>query len=196
MAGRIWLIAALRLQSGNSLKLSRDSGPIAAGSKFNPDDGGKTHLRKCGFWNICITAESAGASSYTHVLWFVLPAPFQSHMYLIMCIRNCFEQTQSKFRICRSVHLHTFKLINQRDAAINYRFIACRLSTAQHDFHLITVHVVTFTLLKTNSCTFQFMSSLMSSRPDNTQTGTPDTHTNGGHMATKKKKTKDEAGGS
>jgi hypothetical protein len=30
------------------------------------------------------------------------------------------------------VHLHTFKLINQPDAAINYRFIVCRLDTAQH----------------------------------------------------------------
>jgi hypothetical protein len=38
-----------------------------------------------------------------------------------------------KFRVCtRSVHLHTFKLINQPDAAINYRFIVCRLDTAQH----------------------------------------------------------------
>jgi ABC-type arginine/histidine transport system permease subunit len=36
------------------------------------------------------------------------------------------------FRICRSVHLHTFKWITQLDAAINYRFIACRLNTAQH----------------------------------------------------------------
>jgi hypothetical protein len=36
------------------------------------------------------------------------------------------------FRVRRSVHLHTFKLINQLDAAINYRFIACRLDTAQH----------------------------------------------------------------
>jgi hypothetical protein len=33
-----------------------------------------------------------------------------------------------------------------------------------------------------------------SSRPDNTQTGTPDTHTNRGHMATNPKKTNDEAG--
>jgi hypothetical protein len=33
------------------------------------------------------------------------------------------------FRVCRSVHLHTFKLINQPDAAItrNYRFIVGRL---------------------------------------------------------------------
>jgi len=30
------------------------------------------------------------------------------------------------------VHLHTFKLINQLDPAINYRFIVCRLDTAQH----------------------------------------------------------------
>ena len=36
------------------------------------------------------------------------------------------------FRVCRSVHLHTFKWINQLDAAINYRFIVCRLDTAQH----------------------------------------------------------------
>jgi len=36
------------------------------------------------------------------------------------------------FEVCRSVHLHTFKCINQLDAAINYRFIACRLNTAQH----------------------------------------------------------------
>jgi hypothetical protein len=35
-------------------------------------------------------------------------------------------------RVCRSVHLHTFKWINQLDAAINNRFIACRLNTAQH----------------------------------------------------------------
>ena len=41
-------------------------------------------------------------------------------------------QCQHKFRVCRSVHLHTFKWINQPDAAINYRFIACRLDTAQH----------------------------------------------------------------
>jgi hypothetical protein len=30
------------------------------------------------------------------------------------------------------VHLHTFKLINQLDAAINYRFLVCRLDTAEH----------------------------------------------------------------
>jgi hypothetical protein len=30
------------------------------------------------------------------------------------------------------VHLHTFKRINQLDAAINYGFIVCRLDTAQH----------------------------------------------------------------
>jgi len=36
------------------------------------------------------------------------------------------------FRVCRSVHLHTFKRINQLDAAINYRFIVCRLDTVQH----------------------------------------------------------------
>jgi len=37
-----------------------------------------------------------------------------------------------KFRVCRSVHLHKFKWSNQLDAAINYRFIVCRLDTAQH----------------------------------------------------------------
>ena len=37
-----------------------------------------------------------------------------------------------KFRVCGSVHLHTFKWINQPYAAINYRFNACRLNTAQH----------------------------------------------------------------
>jgi hypothetical protein len=36
------------------------------------------------------------------------------------------------FRICSSVRLHTFKRINHPDAAINYRFIACRLKTTQH----------------------------------------------------------------
>jgi len=30
------------------------------------------------------------------------------------------------------VHQKLFKLIKQLDAAINYRFIACRLDTAQH----------------------------------------------------------------
>jgi hypothetical protein len=36
---------------------------------------------------------------------------------------------------------------------------------------------------------------LVVSRPDNTQTGTPDTYTNRGHMATNLKKTNDKAGG-
>jgi len=36
------------------------------------------------------------------------------------------------FRVCRTVQLHTFKRINQLDAAINYRFVVCRLDTAQH----------------------------------------------------------------
>jgi hypothetical protein len=38
------------------------------------------------------------------------------------------------FRVCRSVHLHTLKWINQLDAAINYRFIACHLNTSQQCF--------------------------------------------------------------
>jgi hypothetical protein len=45
---------------------------------------------------------------------------------------NYEEPNIFQFRVCRSVHLHTFKRINQLDAAINYRFIACRLNTAQH----------------------------------------------------------------
>ena len=36
------------------------------------------------------------------------------------------------FRVCRSVRPHTFKWINQLNAAINYRYIVCRLDTAQH----------------------------------------------------------------
>jgi len=40
--------------------------------------------------------------------------------------------TRCTFRVCRSLHLHTFKWINQLDAAINNRFIACRLDTAEH----------------------------------------------------------------
>jgi hypothetical protein len=36
-----------------------------------------------------------------------------------------------KLIACCSAHLHTFKLINQPDAAINYRYIVCRLNTAQ-----------------------------------------------------------------
>jgi hypothetical protein len=38
----------------------------------------------------------------------------------------------ARFRVCRSVHFYTFNWINQLDAAIDYRFIACRLNTAQH----------------------------------------------------------------
>jgi len=34
------------------------------------------------------------------------------------------QKVFSKFRVCRSVHFHTLKLIKQLDAAINYRFIA------------------------------------------------------------------------
>jgi hypothetical protein len=37
-----------------------------------------------------------------------------------------------QFTVCRSVHLHTFKWVNQLDATISYRFIVCRLDTAQH----------------------------------------------------------------
>jgi hypothetical protein len=37
-----------------------------------------------------------------------------------------------KFSFCKSVHLHTFKRINQPEAAIKYRFIVYRLDTAQH----------------------------------------------------------------
>jgi len=37
-----------------------------------------------------------------------------------------------KYRVYKSGHFHTFKWIKQLDAAINYRFIVCRLDTAQH----------------------------------------------------------------
>ena len=37
-----------------------------------------------------------------------------------------------QFRVCKSVHFHTFSSINQLDAEINYRFIAYRLNTAPH----------------------------------------------------------------
>ena len=42
------------------------------------------------------------------------------------------KKMEPKFKVCRSVHLHGFKSINHLDAEINYRFIACRLNTAQH----------------------------------------------------------------
>jgi len=40
---------------------------------------------------------------------------------------NLKQVRKCKFRVYRYVHLHTFKWINQPNAAINYRFIACRL---------------------------------------------------------------------
>jgi hypothetical protein len=43
-----------------------------------------------------------------------------------------FLQLSFMFRVCRSVDLHTFKWINQLNAAINYSFIVCRLNTALH----------------------------------------------------------------
>jgi hypothetical protein len=51
-------------------------------------------------------------------------------MYTVF-VANCTKYSIT-FRVCRSVHLHTFKRIDQPDAAINYRFIAFRLNTAQH----------------------------------------------------------------
>jgi len=56
----------------------------------------------------------------------------QSKDLKLLSIVQGFRLKRSKFRVCRSVHLHTFKWINRLDAAINYRFIACRLNTAQH----------------------------------------------------------------
>jgi len=38
------------------------------------------------------------------------------------------EYKRGEFRFCRSVHLHTFKWINQPDVPINYRFIVYRLT--------------------------------------------------------------------
>jgi hypothetical protein len=45
---------------------------------------------------------------------------------------SCIDNFFCKFRVCKSVHLHTLKRINQLDATINYRFIVCRLDTVQH----------------------------------------------------------------
>jgi len=47
-------------------------------------------------------------------------------------LTSCKIVTVSLFTVCRSVHLCTFKWINQLDAAINYRFIVRHLDTAQH----------------------------------------------------------------
>jgi len=59
---------------------------------------------------------------------------YLSSLYELRYLKSVaiFRGTPFKFRVCRSVHLHTFKWINQLDAAINYRFIVCRLNTAQH----------------------------------------------------------------
>jgi hypothetical protein len=46
-------------------------------------------------------------------------------------VLGCSKQG-NEFGVCRSVHLHTFKRINQLDAAINYKFIVCYLDTAQN----------------------------------------------------------------
>jgi hypothetical protein len=40
-------------------------------------------------------------------------------------------------RVCKSVHHHTFKWINQLDAAINYRFIASRLTLSDFTSDLV-----------------------------------------------------------
>jgi ferredoxin-thioredoxin reductase catalytic subunit len=58
-----------------------------------------------------------------------------NHMSLNCQIGECSHRNgiqKPTFRVCRSVHLHTFEWINQLDAAINYRFIVCRLDAAQH----------------------------------------------------------------
>ena len=66
------------------------------------------------------------ANKMLHFSGFIINQP--NNRFVI----NVFFFFFFKFRVCRSVHLHTFNQINQLDAEINYRFIACRLNTAQH----------------------------------------------------------------
>jgi hypothetical protein len=64
------------------------------------------------------------------VPWAPLPQSYSNAKIDCGLFRTAFfpfERSGSKFRVCRSVHLHTFKRINQLDAAINYRFIVYRL---------------------------------------------------------------------
>jgi len=58
--------------------------------------------------------------------------PLQLHVFNYCVTTTFFSIYLCKFRVCKSVHLHTFKWINQPDAAINHRFIVCRLDTAQY----------------------------------------------------------------
>jgi hypothetical protein len=51
--------------------------------------------------------------------------------------RRTVDKRMNSFRVCRSVYLHTFKWINQPDAAINYRFIACRLTLSDPTSNLV-----------------------------------------------------------
>jgi hypothetical protein len=60
------------------------------------------------------------------VLW----SSVWSH-YVILNVESD-KRHGNRFRVCRPVHLHTFKFLNQPDAVINYMFIVCRLDTAQH----------------------------------------------------------------
>ena len=68
------------------------------------------------------------STSPNHLL-FVFPTDhFPSELFL----KSVVGTGRVKFRVCKSVHLHTFKWINQLDAAINYRFVVCSLDTSQH----------------------------------------------------------------
>jgi hypothetical protein len=64
-----------------------------------------------------------------------LPPQDTTYITIFCSIKDFRSKTPTyynQFRVCRSVHLDTFKWINQLDAALNYRFIVCRLDTAQH----------------------------------------------------------------
>jgi hypothetical protein len=71
------------------------------------------------------------------LVWVLIQHTDNLTSFFLITTYTTAKTHSSKFRVCRSVHLHTFKWINQPDAAINYRFIVCRLDTAQHDLGIL-----------------------------------------------------------